>query len=209
VTEDFNDPARLDWEKAQCSGALAGDRTAFAALYRAYAQPLYSRVLLPKLGNVAAAQDALSETFRTAFEKLGGFEPRGASIYFWLARIANNKALDMHRARATGGRALVNIEAHFYGMVEQMPAPDAQLAMREHYCRSRERLAECLTALNPRYRRAIELRFFEERERDACALELGVSTPTFDVLMLRALRSLHKHWDHLAQDAKEPISERY
>lgn len=209
MTSELNDPARLDWEKSLHSRALTGDREAFTALYKAYAPPLYSRVLMPKLGQAAAAQDALAETFRTAFEKLGSFEPRGASIYFWLARIATNKALDMHRARTVTGRAIVNIEMHFYGLAEPELGADGQLEVREHFERCRTRLSACLDALNERYRQAIELRFMQEHDRDTCAQLMNINTANFDVVLMRALRSLHKHWEHLAQDAKEPISERY
>jgi RNA polymerase sigma factor (sigma-70 family) len=209
VTEDLHDPERLEWEKSLHSRALAGERPAFAALYEAYAQALYLRVLMPKLGQAAAAQDALAETFRVAFEKLDSFEPRGTSIYFWLARIAANKALDMHRARAMTGRAIVDIEAHFYGLGEREAGADKQLEVHERLERCRPRLTLCLAALNERYRQAIELRFMQEHDRDTCAELMGISSATFDVVLLRALRSVHKHWEQLVQDAKEPTSERY
>ena len=53
-----------------------------------------------------------------------------------------------------------------------------------------------LARLNPRYRRALELRFFEERSRQECAAALEVKLGTFDVLLLRALRAFRKEWDH-------------
>ena len=42
-------PERLAWERALVDRHRAGDRTAFEALYRAYAAALYARVLLPLL----------------------------------------------------------------------------------------------------------------------------------------------------------------
>jgi RNA polymerase sigma-70 factor, ECF subfamily len=208
VREDLNDDHRLAWEKDQHSRALAGDRAAFAALYAAYAPGIYRSVLMPKLGQAAAAEDALSETFRAAFEKLAQFEPRGSSIYFWLARIAENKALDLLRASAVTGRAIVNLQAHFVDLSPEPPGAEALLSGFQHEQRLRGRLSQCLAELNPRYRRVIELRFYAEQEREICAQQLQVSVSTFDVLLLRALRALRKQWEVQVANAKEPLSER-
>jgi RNA polymerase sigma-70 factor (ECF subfamily) len=178
-------------------------------LYEAHAPRIYSAVLMPKLGDPALAEDALAETFRSAFERLASYEPRGTSIYFWFVRIATNKALDLHRARSAKRRAIVNLEQHLTGLDEPVPAADSHYELREQYERRRTRLQTCLQALNPRYRRAIELRFYEERERDECAVMLEVTVATFDVVLLRALRALAKQWESLAENAKEPSSERY
>jgi RNA polymerase sigma-70 factor (ECF subfamily) len=208
VRDDLNDPERLAWEKTQHTRALGGDRAAFTALYQAYAKLVFVRVLMPKLGQVGAAEDALSETFRTAFERLGQFEARQTSIYFWFAKIAEHKALDMHRARAVTGRAIVNLQEQFSALVPQALGADAQLAAHEQEQRVKARLSACMTELNPRYRAALELRFYQERERAECAEALGVSVPTFDVLLLRALRALRKLWQAQSADSKEPPSER-
>jgi len=51
--------------------------------------------------------------------------------------------------------------------------------------------------MNPRYKRAIELRFLEERTRQECADVLEVKLGTFDVVLLRALRAFRKEWEAL------------
>ena len=89
----------LGWEQRCLERARHGDLRAFGELYEAYAGPLYAEVLLPRLGAPAAAEEALAETFRAALEKLNTYEPQGQSIFGWLARIAINKATDLHRAR--------------------------------------------------------------------------------------------------------------
>jgi RNA polymerase sigma-70 factor (ECF subfamily) len=194
VGEDLNQPERLRWEAERVSRALEGDRAAFAELYRAYAPALLSRVLLPKLGNREAAEDALGETFRTAFERLDGFEARGVSLFFWLSRIATNKALDMHRARATTGRALASFESLVKPLGEAPPDPGELFELRGDALRVREAVRSVLERLNARYRRAVELRFVEELSREECAAALDVKLGTFDVLLLRALRAFRKEW---------------
>jgi RNA polymerase sigma-70 factor (ECF subfamily) len=195
VSDDLNRPERLRWEAERVERARAGDRAAFAEIYRAYASSIFARVLLPKLGNREAAEDALAETFRTAFERLDGFEARGISLFFWLSRIATNKALDMHRAKATTGRALASFESLTAPLGEAPPDPGELFDLRGDALRVQKTVRTVLERLNDRYRRAIELRFVEELPREACAAALEVKLGTFDVLLLRALRAFRKEWE--------------
>jgi RNA polymerase sigma factor (sigma-70 family) len=192
--EDLNAAEELRRERQLVARALEGDKAAFAELYRNFAPKVFARVLMPKLGNREAAEDALAETFRTAFEKLDSFTDRGVSVYFWFARIATNKALDMHRARGTTGRALSNFEALMAPLSEGTPDPGELLDLRTDFVSLRKAVAAAMAELNERYRRAIELRFVEERSREECAEALGVKIGTFDVLLLRALRAFRKEW---------------
>lgn len=189
---EWNDAERLRWEKRLIDRASRGDADAFAEIYRTYAGAVFSRVLVPKLGNRDAAEDALAETFRTAWKRMATFEAKGVSVYFWLCRIAANKATDMHRARATTGRALAGFEALVAPFLDPALDPATALAERNDVLQLRAAIAKALDAINPRYQTAIRLRFLEEREREECAKLLDVKLGTFDVLLLRALRALKK-----------------
>lgn len=194
VDERFESRRWLRWERRCVARAQKGDREAFAELYEAFAGPLYRRVLLPRLGNVAAAEDALAETFRTALERLDRFEHRGVSLWSWLCRIAINKATDMYRVKDRTRRALVSFE----GLLGPLRETPEQPGDREEARRARDEVkhsvGEVMERLNPRYRRAIELRFFEERSREDCAEILEVKLGTFDVVILRALRAFRREW---------------
>lgn len=202
--EPLNSPRRLAWEADVLAQARAGERGAQATLYRTYAPFVFSRVLMPKLASREAAEDALSETFRVAFERLGQFDMRDTSVYFWLARIATNKALDMHRARKVTGRAIVNLEAQVGILFETPATPDALLSGELQRRDFEARLKAALAGINPRYRLALELRFLLERSREECALELDVKVATFDVLLLRATKALRKQWDELSPNSDSP-----
>lgn len=198
--QDLNDAERLRWEQTRLAAARRGEASAFAELYRVYAPLVFSRVLVPKLGNQQAAEDALSETFRTAFERLDSFEERGTSFYFWVARIAANKAMDMHRARKSTGRALASFEELMAPLGESPPEPGELFDERADVVALRARVSEALARLNPRYRRAVELRFVEEKSREDCAAALEVKLGTFDVLLLRSLRAFKQEWTALVKD---------
>lgn len=207
---DFASRAWLVQERDLVKRARKGEREAVAALYRAFAPRLYRTVLMPKLGNAQAAEDALSETFRTALEKLASFEDQGRSMYFWLARIATHKATDMHRVKARTRRALTSFEELLGPLRGSSPRPEKDLVEAERQTQLKDAIATVLPQLNPRYARAIELRFFEERSREACASEMNVKIGTFDVVLLRALRSFRKEWDRLFEgdDPGQPMMER-
>lgn len=164
---------------------------AFERLFQLHASALYRRVLLPRLGNAAAAEDVLADTFQRAFERIGDFEDRGKGLWGWLATIAANRARDLQREQERRGRTLVNFTALLGPLAEDAPPLESSLEHR----RLRADVERALATLSPRYRRAIELRFFEEREREECAALLEVKIGTFDVVLLRALRAFRKSWD--------------
>ncbi len=186
--------AERAWQRAVVARARRGERAAFGEIYAAYAGALYTRVILPRLGDRRAAEDALAETFATALEALPRYEERDAGLWAWLARIATNKALDVHRRYARTGRALANFVAFVGPLAAGEPGPTARLEQESAARRLKEAVEGVLAGLHPRYRRAIELRFFEEQPRDACAAALGVQVATFDVVLLRALRAFRKAW---------------
>ncbi len=199
MEEDLNSEAWLARERELVARARRGEREATAALYRAFAGRLYRAVLMPRLGNAQAAEDALSETFRTALEKLDTFDDHRVSIYFWLSRIAVNKATDMHRVKARTRRALTSFEDLLGPLRPSAPRPERELEAREQESAVRDAIGTVLERINPRYRQAIALRFFEEKSREDCAKDLDVKLGTFDVLLLRALRAFRKEWDALME----------
>ncbi len=194
---DLNSEAWLSEERALVAKARRGDRVAVTALYRAFARRLYAVVLMPRLGNAQAAEDALSETFRTALERLDTFDDQGVSIYFWLSRIAVNKATDMHRVKARTRRAITSFEALLAPLRPSPPRPERVLDEAQRESHLRDSVATVLDRINPRYRAAIVLRFLEDKSRQECAQALEVKLGTFDVLLLRALRAFRKEWDEL------------
>lgn len=188
----FDDPAWRQQERAWLAAWRQGDGRAFDKLFAVYAPPLYRRVLLPRLGDPTIAEDALAETFRKVFESLDGYRDEDKGLWPYLATIATNQAHDVHRQRARRGRLL----ASFAALVEVLPATEGADGAGDAAA-LRGAIDRVLGAINPRYRRAIELRFLEERGREECARIMEVKLGTFDVLLLRALRAFRQQWQEL------------
>jgi RNA polymerase sigma-70 factor (ECF subfamily) len=184
----------LAWERRCLDRMRRGQHTAFGELYRVFAPKLYREVLMPKLGHAQLAEDALADTFSSFLEHHAQLEVRDQSLMAWLARVATNKALDMHRKRASLLRSLASFES-LIGPLTASPTTDGTYEDRELRELSALQVARTLEALNPRYRRALELRFFQDEPRERCAELLEVKLGTFDVLLLRALRAFRREWE--------------
>jgi RNA polymerase sigma-70 factor (ECF subfamily) len=100
----------------------------------------------------------------------------------------------MHRIKARTRRSLASFESLLAPLREQTD-PAVRAEADDLRQRARHAVGDVLSLLNPRYRRAIELRFFEEQPRERCAELMQVKLGTFDVLLLRALRSFRKQWE--------------
>lgn len=179
---------KLEWELRCLAEIQRGNRRAFGELYAAFAAPLYAEVLLPRLGNPTAAEEALAETFRAALESLGTYKAQGTSLFGWLARIAANKATDVYRHRVRTGKALASFDTLLAPLRE--PGHDADRRLDQQ--RLRVAIDAALSDLSPRYRRAIELRMLEDLPRADCAQRMEISVGAFDVLLLRALRAFRE-----------------
>ena len=78
---------------------------------------------------------------------------------------------------------------------------DEQLCQKHDRQQARARVESALEAINQRYAKAIRLRVLQDRPREECAAELGVTVPTFDVVLHRALKAMKK-----AVTAQSPVS---
>ena len=166
-----------------------GDRAAAATLFEWFADSLYRRAILPRLPNRELAEDVLKDTFRLALERIDQFTPQGKSIFFWLRRIAINRAMDVHRAqkRARDLEAQPEV-AIARTMAPPPPPPDRAPEVAQ----TQAEVEASLKQLNPRYAQALRLRLIEDRDREECAEAMGVTTGNFDVILHRACKAFRK-----------------
>ena len=166
-----------------------GDRQAAGVLFQWFADKLYRQAILPRLPVPELAEDVLKDTFRTALERIETFNSHDRSIFFWLRRIAINRAIDVHRARKRQRRGQDQPDTIIERtMAEPPPAPDRAPEVEE----TRDAVNAALDQLNPRYATALRMRLLEDRDRDECAQELGVSVGNFDVILHRAAKAFRK-----------------
>jgi len=166
-----------------------GDRAALATLYGWFGDRLYRQVILPRLPVPELAEDVLKDTFRLSMERIHQYKPQGASIFFWLRRIAINRAIDVHRARQRQRRLEEAVKHEPDRTVGQQPlAPDRAPEISE----TRDLVRAALGQLNPRYANALRMRLLDELDRDECAAALDVTVGNFDVIFHRACKAFRK-----------------
>jgi RNA polymerase sigma-70 factor (ECF subfamily) len=185
--------AELEEEQRLIEEARRGNLDAMRPILERYAPPLYSTVILPRLGDTASAEEVLRDTLATAVEKLDKFTWQGKSIYPWLRQVAINKVYDVHR-QSKRSRKLADALVHEVDGTDPAALADAQLIADQERRAHRARIDATLGQLAERYRKAIELRLVQELPREDCARELGVAIGTFDVLLFRAVRAFRKQF---------------
>ena len=192
-----SDPAlaeSLEQEKLQIEEAQRGHLNAMRPILENYAPQLYSTVILPRVGDPAAAEDLLRDTLAAAVQKIHSFRWQGRSIFFWLRQIAVNKVYDHHR-RTKRSRALAEaVAAEAPVTTAGVTTPDIALIAAQERATNRGRIEDTLSKLSTRYRTAIQLRLIEERPREECAQTMNITVGTFDVVLFRAVRSFRKHF---------------
>jgi RNA polymerase sigma factor (sigma-70 family) len=192
--ETSNEKWDVARERDHCTRAIGGDARALRALLDHFSGPLHDAIILPRVGSRADAAEILEDTLSRAVERIADFrwdESRG--MWPWLRRIAIHRIVDGARRRSAERRMNERYEAEVAALPPRIEAgAEAEMIEAEELHARELRLSGALEALNERYRRAIELRIFEEQSREQCAQALGVTVPTFDVVLHRALGALKK-----------------
>lgn len=190
----------LEEEQRLVEEAQRGNLDAMRPIFERYASPLYTSVILPRLGDTASAEEVLRDTLATAVEKVGSFRWQGKSIYPWLRQIAVNKVYDIHRQSKRSQRLADAMAVELPSATGPESQADAQLAEEEERRLSRVRIDETLVLLSERYRDAIRLRLVEELPREECARIMGITVGNFDVLLFRAVRAFRKRFGEREAD---------
>ncbi len=162
------------------------DPAAFAELYRRYL-PRVHAFAVRRTGRVEAAEDVTSAAFESALRHIGTFTWRPGGFGPWLFRIVANELADHHRrtGRAASARSLAAARR----LDPDDPADPADLVG------ARDEVAEVLDAmdrLNPRYQRALSLRYLAGLSADEAAAAMGTSKATLAVVVFRATRALRR-----------------
>ncbi|MGZ3405777.1 MAG: RNA polymerase sigma factor [Polyangia bacterium] len=163
--------AELDGETL--ARAQAGDRDAFRALYERYADVVYAFVRR-MLGDDAAAEDALQDTFLRVARSLSSFDRGGAAaLSTWILTIARRAALTPRRPPPMAPLR----------EPEVTPIPVELAAVRR-------RLEEALGALSPEQRAVFVLRELSQLSYDEIAEAVGVDVGTVRSRLHRARAAL-------------------
>ena len=131
--------------------------------------------VLALLPDFARAEDVVQETFLTARRKAGAFQP-GTEFPKWVCAIARYKVLEARRA---AGRVGGELSDEMLNTLAE--SPDATQEERQF-----DLLKHCLDELAPQARRAVDLRYEEDRSPAQIAALLGWSAESAYSILSRA-----------------------
>lgn len=143
-----------------------GDRSAFDALYRRYARPVYG-LALRRLGDRGRAEDAVQETFASVWRAAGSYKPERGPGAPWLYAVARNAIVDNGRARREPPVDAPDEVAGDEGPAER--AESGWIAWRVH---------RALAELPENERQVIELAYWGGRSQSEIADLLGIPLGT-------------------------------
>lgn len=189
--------SQLTTDKAQRDYLLVqrarenGDQRAYADLMRMYKEPIYL-MLLKMTNNPTEADDLTIEAFGKAFASLHLYTPTHA-FSTWLFSIATNNCVDFIRKKRLQTVYLDDIRTTSSGDVYEYPIPSEANNPEESFIREQRvsMLREVVRQLKPRYRRLVEMRYFDELSYEEIAAELKMPLGTVKVQLFRARDLLH------------------
>ena len=194
VDNKLSEKALLDY-KIVCR-AIEGDERAYAELFKKYRDSVFFMVL-KMVNNHTDAEDLMFEAFEKAFNRLNYYSPQFA-FSTWLFKIASNNTIDFIRKK----KALtVSLDVEFshpddWSYINSIAAgirtPEEDVIRQQRATFMREKVA----LLKDRYRRLIELRYFDELSYEEIAKSLSIPLGTVKAQLFRARELLANILEH-------------
>ena len=174
-----------DSDAALAARAIKGDRSAFNQIVRRHQEPLY-RFIRRYVGDADEAYDLLQETFVSAWQALGRYDPSRPAAT-WLRRIALNKCRDWGRRRV--------VRKFFYAaktLDETTAAPhvSASANSEDNTEVALSRLDRAIAALPVQLKEPLLLTAFEGLSQAAAGETLGISAKAVETRVYRARKLL-------------------
>lgn len=175
-------PSSREISAGTIEGCRQGDRNAVRAIYDIYKDKVYSIALFFFHGDAATASDVTQQVF---LKLMTGFEHfRGDSAFStWLYRLVVNTCIDTARGRRHNA---VPIERSVAEAVAAEGSHEDDLAKKQ----IANSIQTAISALPPKFRLAILLRYFEDLSYEEMARVLNCSMGTVASRLSRGHRML-------------------
>jgi len=172
--------------------AQAGDREAFAALFKHFA-PRVKAYLMRSGTAEGLAEELTQEAMVSVWRKAAMFDADRASVSTWIFTIARNLRVDhfRHQGREPVGAEDLDCDA----IASTTPSPDEQMAIWQRETGMRDALRQ----LSEEQAEVLRLSFFEDQPHAQIARELGIPLGTVKSRVRLAVNHLRR-----LLDAPEP-----
>ncbi len=181
-----SDAAQFLSDEALVAGAKMGHGSFFDELHKRHRERMF-RVARRITRHREDAQDAVQESFLSAYVHLGKFDER-ARFSTWLTRIAINAALMKVRKNRTSRKVEVEDAADAVGLSDSVPNPEETYARTEQKAALRDAIAK----LRPRLQNVVELHDLREYSLHEIAEALGISVTAAKARLFHARAALRR-----------------
>jgi RNA polymerase sigma-70 factor (ECF subfamily) len=163
-----------------------GDQKAYAELMDRYRDSVYF-MLLKMVNNKDDADDLTIEAFGKAFKRLHQYTPNFA-FSTWLFKIATNNCIDFIRKKKKGTFSIDKPVENEEGGEMSMDVRYEGLDPEENIIKKQKvvLMRSVVEKLKPRYRRLVELRYFEEMSYEEISTEMDLPLGTVKAQLFRA-----------------------
>ena len=179
-------------EKGLVAAAKYGQNVAFDVLCERLA-PRILRALYRITKNREDAEDALQDSFLSAFLHIGEFDGR-STFSTWLTRIAINSALMILRKKHTSHEISLDVSADSDAKALSWEIPDQTPNPEKRYSQQEQEniLRGAIGSLRPAMRKVIELQRLQEYSIRETAAIIGISVPAAKARLFHAKIALRK-----------------
>lgn len=173
---------------------------AYAELMDRYRDSIYF-MLLKMVNNKEDADDLTIEAFGKAFKKLDQYTPNYA-FSTWLFKIASNNCIDFIRRKKKNTFSMNRTTEGEDSVEMEMDVRSDDLDPEQAYMQDQksERLRQIVDKLKPRYKKLVELRYFQELSYEEIAVEMDIPIGTVKAQLFRAREFLLQIFENTNKD---------
>ena len=165
-----------------------GESHALETLYDRYASTVLG-ISVKIMGDPAAAEDVLQETFWRVWQSAASFQSQRGSFTGWLFRIARNLAIDAYRRRKIRPRPITDVDDSD-SKIDQTPDPNIDVAEQSQLLLNHKQVLSALATLPRVQRQVIEMAYYYGMTRQEIAEATGEALGTIHTRARLALQKL-------------------
>lgn len=200
VNPQLTDKAIRDY-KLVCLAREKGDEKAYSDLLKIYREPLYL-MLLKMTNDPVEADDLTIEAFSKAFRSLHQYSPTHA-FSTWLFTIASNNCIDFIRKKRLETVSINKVykqsddDETEIQIASSGPTPEEKVITEQRI----KIMRQTVQLLKPRYRRLVEMRYFDELSYEEISEKMDLPLGTVKAQLFRARDLLY----NILKDRKDLI----
>ena len=185
LIDHLSDKAKKDYQLV-LRALNEKDQRAYTELMGRYKDSVYF-MLLKMVNNSDDAEDLTIETFSKAFKRLDQYTPQFA-FSTWLFKIASNHSIDFIRKKRIKAISIDQGFSNEDGESYVIPIKEDSLDPEESMQKDErvQRMRDVVEKLKPRYKRLVELRYFEEKSYEEISEILELPLGTVKAQLFRA-----------------------